>query len=86
LIARVAADMDQYVQRMEAELPLFSKHLNKGMNALVQAAAMAIEFKVKDVDLGQAKENLEAVRKFSDTLTGVEGQITTFQNTIASFP
>jgi hypothetical protein len=86
LIARAAADMDQYVQRMEAELPLFSKHLNKGMNAMVQAAAMAIEFKVKDDDFKQAKENLEAVHKFSDSLTGVESQITEFQNTIASLP
>ncbi|MEC4684472.1 MAG: hypothetical protein VST71_01900 [Nitrospirota bacterium] len=86
LIARAAADMDQYVQRMEAELPLFSQHLNAGMNALVQAAAMAIEFKVEDDDLGQAKENLDAVREFSDTLTSVEGRITEFQDTIASLP
>jgi hypothetical protein len=86
LIARAAADMDQYVQRMEAELPLFSKHLNTGMNAMVQAAAMAIEFEVKDDDLGQAKENFEAVREFSNTLTNVEGQITEFQDTIASLP
>lgn len=86
LIARAAADMDQYVQRMEAELPLFSRHLNVGMNALVQAAAMAIEFKVEEDDLGQAKENLDAVREFSDTLTGVEGRITEFQDTIASLP
>lgn len=86
LIARAAADMDQYVQRMEAEVPLFSQHLNMGMNALVQAAAMAIEFKVKDDDLVQVKENLEAVRGFSDTLTNVEGQITEFQDTIASLP
>lgn len=86
LVARAAADMDQYVQRMEAELALFSKHLGKGMNSLVQAAAMAIEFKVKEDDLGQARENLEAVRKFSDSLTGVESQITAFQNRIASLP
>jgi hypothetical protein len=86
LIARAAADMDQYVQRMEAELPLFSQHLNTGMNALVQAAAMAIEFRVEDDDLGQAKENLDAVREFSNTLTSVEGQITEFQDTIDSLP
>jgi len=86
LITRAAADMDQYVQRMDAEIPLFSKHLNTGMNAMVKAAAMAIEFQVKDDDLGQAKENLEAVRKFYDSLTSVEGQITGFQDTVAALP
>lgn len=86
LIARAAADMDQYVQRMGAELPLFSEHLNTGMNAMVQAAAMTIEFKVKDDDLGQARDNLEAIRGFLNALTSVEGQITEFQDTIASLP
>ena len=56
------------------------------MNALVQAAAMTIEFKVEADDLGQAKESLVAVRGFSDSLTSVEDQITEFQDTIDSLP
>ena len=86
LIARAAADMDQYVQRMEAEIPLFSKHLNNGMNTMVQAAAIAVEFQIEDEDLGQARDNLEAIQIFLKSLTEVEEQITTFQNTVASLP
>jgi len=86
LIAKAAADMDQYVQQMESELPLFSQRLNAGMNALIQATALAVELKTKGEDLEQAKENLEAVREFYDTLTTVEKQITDFQNAVASLP
>jgi len=86
LIARAAADMDQYVQRMEAEIPLFSKHLNNGMNTMVQAAAIAVEFQIEDEDLGQARDNLEAIQIFLKSLTEVKEQITTFQNTVASLP
>ncbi|SDU67564.1 DUF4062 domain-containing protein [Desulfobacula phenolica] len=86
LISRAAADMDQYVQRMDAEIPIFGQHLNIGMNAIVKTAAMTIEFKVESDDLMQAKENLVAVRGFSDSLTNVEHQITEFQDKIASLP
>lgn len=86
LIARAADNMDQYVQRMDAELPLFAKHLNIGMNALVQLVAMTIEFKVDTDDLGQAKGSLVALRRLSDSLTSSEDQMIVFQNTVASLP
>lgn len=86
IIGKAATDMDQYVYRMEAELPLFSKHLNSGMNALIQASQMSIEFAIEGDDLDQVKENLDAIRELCQILTTVEGQITEFQQTIASLP
>ena len=86
LIAKAAADMDQYVHRMDAELPLFNQHLNAGMNALIQASQMAVEFTMEEEDLEQVKENLENVRELHKTLTTVEGQITGFQEAVANLP
>ncbi len=86
LVSKAASDMDQYVHRMESELPLFSEHLNAGMNALTQAATISIEFNADDEGLEQAKENLEAVREFRETMNTVEGQIAAFQESVASIP
>jgi hypothetical protein len=86
LISKAAADMDQYVHRMEAELPLFSQHLNSGMNALISAAAMGIEFKIEGDDLEQVKDNLDFVREFRETITTVEGQIGEFQEAVRFLP
>jgi hypothetical protein len=86
LIARAAADMDQFVYRMEAELPLFQQHLNTGMNALIQVASMVIEFKREGEDLQQIKDNLLAVRSLRETITLVESQTVEFQQAIAILP
>ncbi len=86
LIAKTAADMEQYVYRMEAELPFFSQHLNLGMNALIQASQMSFEITIAGKDFEQVKENLEAVRGLCETLITVEEQISTFQQTVASLP
>jgi len=86
LIANAASDMDQYVHRMKSELPLFSQHLNDGMAALTKAAAMSLEFDVDNEALEQAKENLEGIRTFRETMATVEGQISEFKQSVASFP
>lgn len=86
IIARAASDMDQFVHRMESELPLFSQHMNAGMNAMIKAAALSVEFKLDDEGLQQAKENLAANSKFRETMKTVEGQIYEFQQTVASLP
>lgn len=86
IIAKAAADMDQYVQRMDAELPMFNRHLNTGMNALIQASQMALEFAIENEGLKQAKDNIQSVRKFHETLATVEGQIKYFQGAVAKLP
>ena len=56
LITKAANDMDQYVHHMEAEIPLFSQHLSAGMNALIQASKMSIDFTTEGENLEQIKE------------------------------
>jgi hypothetical protein len=86
LISKAAADMDQFVYRIEAELPLFNRHLNAGMNALIMAAAMGIEYKIEGEDLEQVRDNLHAVRDFRESLMSVEGKIYEFQQGVISVP
>lgn len=86
IIARVVTDMDQYVHRIESELPLFSQHLNAGMNAMIKAAEMSVEFKLDEAGLQQAKESLVATAGFRETMSTVEGKISEFQESIASLP
>ncbi len=86
LIAKAAADMDQYVHRMEAEVPLFSHNLNLGMNTLIQIAAVAVDFKFEDDVLGQIKESLVAIRGFREATTAVGGSLTDFRESVASLP
>ena len=86
LIANAASDMDQYVHRMEAELPLFSQHLNAGMVALIKAAVLSIEFEADDDSREQTKENLEGVRLFRETMVTAEGRISEFKESVASIP
>ena len=85
-IARAAADMDQYVHRMDAELPLFKQHLNTGMNALIQASQMAVELTIKDGDFHQIEENLDHLKKLRETLVTAECQITGFQEAVTNLP
>jgi len=86
LIAKAAADMEQYVRRMDAELPLFKEHLNAGMNALIQASQMAVEFTINEGDLNQVEENLGNVKELRETLISVESQITEFRESVANLP
>lgn len=86
IIAKTAMDMDQYVYKMEAELPLYSQHLSTGMNALVKTAEMTVEFNIESDDIEQIEENLISVREFHDEMAIVEKHIVEFQGTIRSIP
>ncbi len=86
IVAKAAADMDQYVHRMDAEIPLFSQYLNSGMNALIKVSEMSIEFAIQGKNLEKVKENLTLVRRFGETLMTVERQIAEFQQIIRSIP
>jgi hypothetical protein len=78
LITRAASDMDQYVARMEAELPLFGQNLGEGMQALISTAMLSIEFEATDPEQEQAREGLQAILAFRDTLSQTELQIQEF--------
>ena len=86
LIANAAADMDQYVHRIELELPLFSKHLNVGLNALTQAAALSIELNVQKEDLEKAKDIVSVIHGLRVTMETTENQLDLFRESVASVP
>lgn len=86
LIAKAAADMDQFTHQLESELPLYSKHTNSGMDALTRAAALLIEFRPTDENVQQAKASVDAIRKLRTVMSAVEKQIAGFRDAITSVP
>ena len=86
LIAKAAADMDQYVHRIDSELPLFSQHLNAGLNAMTQAAELSLEFNIANEDLEQAKETVSGVHVLMDTMRTTENRLDIFRQAVASLP
>lgn len=86
LVAKAAVNMDQFVYRMDAELPLFSQHLRSGMECLTHAATIVIEMRITDDDLEQVRENLDPLRNMRSTLQVVEEQIRDFQESVRSLP
>lgn len=86
LITKAAADIEQYVHRIDAELPLFNQHLNVGMNALIQASQIAVELTVATEGLDQARANIENVRDLHENFTSLEESILNFQGSVASLP
>lgn len=85
-IGKAATDMNQFVDRIETELPLFTKHLNAGMSALTQTAGMAIDLKDNDDNLEQVKENVNMVNRLCESMNYVEVQITAFKDSTAAIP
>lgn len=65
---------------------MFNHHLYAGMNALIQASQMTLEFAIEDEDFKQVKDNIENVREFHETLATVEGQIKCFQEAVENLP
>jgi hypothetical protein len=63
---------------MEAELPLFGQNLGEGMQALISTAMLSIEFEATDPEQEQAREGLQAILAFRDTLSQTELQIQEF--------
>lgn len=86
LMERAAADMDQYVERVEAEIPLFSLNLDEGMNALIDSTKLMVEFGVSESDRTQAIGALEAMVTLRETLTSTENSITQFRMSVSSMP
>lgn len=86
IIERAAADMDQYVHRMEAELPLFSQHMTSSMNFLTKAAELSLDFVVDDTQVEEIRQSKEGVREFRRTMSTVEGQLTEFGAAVSGLP
>ncbi len=86
LVNRAASDMEQFVFRMDAEIPLFSRHLNAGMQAMVKAAELVVDFSVQGEDLEQLNDNLQSIRTFRESMETTNSQISGLRDAVASLP
>ena len=86
MMARAAADMDQYVERVKAEIPLFSRNLDEGMNALIKTTELIVDFGVSESDRTQARGALEATIILRDTLVSTEDVTNQFRMSVSSIP
>jgi hypothetical protein len=86
LMEKAAADMDQYVERVEAEIPLFSRNLDEGMNAIINTTKIMVEFGISESDRTNAPATIEALLTLRETLASTEGSISQFQMSISSIP
>lgn len=86
VITKTASDMDQYVARMEAELPLFNKNLNEGIDTLVQAAKISVEFNATDAEQDQVREVLNVIIMLHENFNQTEQSTLSFQTTVTGLP
>ena len=84
LMAKAAADMDDYTHRIESETPLFGQRLNSGINLLIEAAQQSIEFDTNNQDTEQINDR--QINKILSVLESTEGELKKFRNSAASLP
>ena len=86
LFKKAARDMDQFAERMEAELPLLDNHLNTGMDAFIQTVQLYGEMESNEENQTQMKAALAGVALLHATLVQVAVPIMQFQATVANAP
>ena len=86
LTTNAASDMDQYVRRMEEELPHFSQLLKSGTNTLSRMSALLLEFNADHESTIQIEDNLIHVRKFLSSMTSAKESLTGFRDSVVSIP
>lgn len=84
LINRAADDMDQFVTRGGAELPIFRQALQEGIEALGKAAVLAVDLDRND--LSKVREGRDAVVRLEGSIAGAEGPTVEFRDTIDGLP
>ena len=84
LVEKAAVDMDQYVVRMRAELPLFDDVLRRGAEAAGKAALMTIDVASEDKkQVIDAKHGLIILR---DALSGAHDSVAGFRDKVRGLP
>ena len=84
IIAKTAVDFDQYTSRVEAELPLYSKTFNHGVNSLIRVATVLPDISREDTD--GLTEGLTAVEGLTDAIVESYDGMAQFRTTLAEFP
>ena len=73
VLKNASGDMDTFVGRMNRQLPLYRQHLDKGLNAFVNAVPIYLEIYNKE-DVSELKENIVP------TLNSMNGLVTSMES------
>lgn len=86
LISKAANDLNQYAERMETEYPLFSRNLNEGIDSIIKATKLSVDFETSDSEVSQLHENLDSVKKLNSSIFQTIPHIKDFRDTIDNLP
>lgn len=84
LIEKTAGDMDQFVARMKAEIPLFREALRKGADSAARAALLGAA--MANDDRKQVREARGGLVSFRDALAGAHGSTDSFRASVQGLP
>jgi len=80
----LAQDMDNFVQRVEVETPIFAKLYRAGTSSMARAASMAPEFGGDTAK--HLSDGLEALKRVAVVLRGSREKMQSFRDTITTLP
>ena len=86
LTANVAFDMDQYVLRMEAEIPHFSQLLNSGTDTLSRLVVLFTEFNADHESTTQIEDSLVHIQNLLSSMKFAKKSLTGFKDSVGSIP
>lgn len=85
-IAKAAADMDKYVSRMDAELPLFGNHLRAGMSAFTKLVPIQMSLREEDGDSDDELHLGKTVRELRESMSSSVNGLESFELAVSSLP
>lgn len=85
LIDKVSRDLDNYVHRMNSEIPIFSESLNRGVDAAYKAFE-GYRTLGADVQNEDYVNGLKGLTGLKESIIGAEKTVTSFKSQIASIP
>jgi hypothetical protein len=82
-ISKMATDLQNYNTRLNAEVPLFTKFLNEGMEAFNKGIILSRDFENSELEI---ENSLNQIREFSKTIIVTKEQMQLFRNSVAAMP
>lgn len=86
LMGRVAGNMNQYVARMEAELPAFGNAVSEGFNSFVKAMSMSLDDEMENRSQADIDGAMRAVTEMRSAITSSENSTVEFRDSVAQLP
>jgi uncharacterized protein YjiS (DUF1127 family) len=86
LISKASHDLDQYAQRMEAEMPFFATHFDSGMNFFIKAASISIDDTLDKGNFENIQAGLDGISTLHNTLLSIEPSISYLQSVVFVLP